>query len=86
MSLQIKGTVKRVLPKFEKGNFKSTPVIIETDGQYPQPIQLEFIGEKSDDADKFKGGETINAHFNLKGNEHEGKVYNKLQVWKWEAI
>jgi hypothetical protein len=64
-------------------NFPKRQIVLITDGQYPQYVALEAV---KDVAENFNAaeGETITAHFNLRGREWNGKFFTNLQLWKYE--
>ena len=79
------GTVKAVgeLQEFS-GGFTKKELIIETekDSRYPQLVRLEFVKDKIELLDEIQPGDEVEAAFNIRGNEHNGKVYNNLQAWQ----
>ena len=92
--MEIKGNLKQVHPIITRGekNFESRKVWLdtETDGKYPQVIEIEVSGEKIGLFDGVAPGCPINCHINLRGRlwtgaDGVGKVFNTLQCWKIEA-
>lgn len=67
-----------------KDNFKKRELILDIPGQYPQVVKFEAVQDKCALLDGLKIGGNVNVHFNLNGREHNGNVYNTLQLWKIE--
>lgn len=64
--------------------FKKTTVVIETPGEYPQPIPVEFVKDKADAvADAVAIGDTVTASINLRGREYNGRYFPSNQGWKF---
>lgn len=83
--MDIEGSVKIVLDTqtFNSG-FQKREFVITTKEQYPQDIKFELIKDRIDIIDAYKPGETIKVHFNIRGNEYNGKYYVNLQAWRIE--
>lgn len=89
----IRGTIKTIMDeqvisdKFKKREF----VITTTYDQYPQDVLLELTQDKTELIDKFAEGESVTAHFNLRGREwtspKDGSVryFNTIQAWRIES-
>ncbi len=88
----IEGIVKRVEEVVNvTDTFKKRNLIITTEEQYPQTIQVEFIQDKVSLLDAILEGEKVNVSYNLRGKEvekvsGEPKVYNSLHGWKIEKV
>lgn len=67
---------------FGSGFTKREFVLREIEGKYQQDIKLEVVKDACDKLDEFNFGDTVTAHFNIRGNEHNGKYYVSLQAWK----
>lgn len=85
MDLQVKGKlkIKSDLQTFDSG-FTKREFVITTAEQYPQDIKLELFKEGTKLIDSSNVGDEINVHFNIRGNEYNGKYYVTLQAWKIE--
>jgi len=81
--IQISGTVETVLPieDFPSG-FRKRVLVINTGGDYPQTIPVEFTKDKVDVLAGLRKGQEVTAHVNLRGNEYNGKYYANIQGWK----
>jgi len=85
--MNIKGTIKTIadIQTFDSGFRKQEFVIETTEDKFPQLIKFEIIKENIEKFDPFliEGG-IVNVHFNIRGNEYNGKIYNSLICWKLE--
>jgi hypothetical protein len=70
---------------FASGFQKREFVIEETEGKYPQQIKFEAMKDGCTRLDAYREGDILTVHFNLRGNEHNGKFYVSLQAWKFEG-
>lgn len=85
MDLQLQGRIKVVMDTqtFDSG-FSKREFIITTAEQYPQDVKFEFFKDKTTVLDAFTPNEEVTVHFNIRGNEYNGKYYVNLQAWKME--
>jgi hypothetical protein len=85
--MNIKGTIKTIadIQTFDSGFRKQEFVIETTEDKFPQLVKFEITKDNIEKFDPFliEGG-IVNVHFNIRGNEFNGKVYNSLQCWKLE--
>ena len=81
--MNIQGKIKLIneVESFDSG-FTKRSFVITTDEQYPQDVQFDLIKDKTSLIDKYKVGQTIDVHFNIRGNEYNGKYYVNLQAWR----
>lgn len=86
MDLQLQGRIKVVMDTqtFDSG-FSKREFVITTAEQYPQDIKFEFFKEKTTVLDAFQPNQEVTVHFNIRGNEYNGRYYVNLQAWKMEA-
>jgi len=84
--MDIKGKVKLIMDTqtFDSG-FTKREFVITTDEQYPQDVKFEVVKDKTALLDNYKEGDGIIVHFNIRGNEYNGKYYVTLQAWRLEA-
>ena len=84
--LKIKGKIISIGDREQKTDkFTVRQFIIQTGGQYPQPVQLQITNDRCDVLDAFKVGQEVTVHFDIRGNEWNGKIINNLNAWKVEA-
>lgn len=66
--------------------FKKREFVIQTEGQYPQEVQLQVTQDKCDLLNNLKIGDIVDASFNLRGRSwtsKEGvkKWFNSIEAW-----
>ncbi|MEW6470437.1 MAG: DUF3127 domain-containing protein [Bacteroidota bacterium] len=91
--MDITGTIK-VIHKEEKVNDNFTKrvfVITDNSSQYPQIIPFELVKDKCSLIDKFKVGDEVKVHFNIRGREWtspkgEIKYFTSLNAWRIENV
>ena len=88
---EIKGKLIRISDtQTVSEKFAKREAVIETDGQYPQQIQIETNQERNELLDKFSVGEMVTAFINIRGRswqnpQGETKYFNTLECWKIES-
>jgi len=87
--MDISGKIKMIDTTKEvgTGGFKKRDVVVTTDEQYPQHILVQFVQDKCDLLDAFKGGDSVKIDLNLKGREWtnpkgETVYFNTIQGWR----
>ena len=95
MSLQITGKLIEKYPVQQVSEkFKKRELVIEisedVNGQtYTNPAKFQCVQNRCDALDRHNVGDTVNVHFNIKGNkwEKDGKVnyITNLDCWRIEA-
>ncbi|MHC4616322.1 MAG: DUF3127 domain-containing protein [Planctomycetota bacterium] len=80
----VKGTVKLVgdVQSFSSGFTKRVLVVTTEDDRYPQDVPIEFVKDQCSMLDAVEVGDTVEAHFDLRGNEYKDKYYASLNGWK----
>ena len=68
-------------------SFKKRELVVTTDEQYPQFIQIEFAQDKCDLLNSYKVGDSVDISINLRGREWinpqgEVKYFNQIQGWR----
>lgn len=86
MSYELEGVIKEIkeTQSFDSG-FQKREFVVETPGEYPQSIKLEFTKDKCSILDNYGVGQSVRVKFNLRGNEYNGKHFVNLQAWQIEA-
>jgi len=83
--MELTGKVKLLFDTQEfASGFKKREFVVTTQEQYPQDVKFEAIKERIDILDSFAVGDEITVHFNIRGNEYQGKYYVNLQAWRIE--
>jgi len=86
--MEVKGTLKKIYPiKKISEKLQKRSIILQTNEQYPQTLEIELINDKCNAIDSFKVGNPIVVGINLRGREWvnpEGvtKYYNSIQGWR----
>lgn len=90
--MELQGTIKRIgeLETFASG-FQKKELVLLTEEQYPQPISIELLSEKTDIADKFKVGDKVKVGINIRGREWtspqgEVKYFNSITGWRIDSL
>jgi len=52
---------------------KKQILVVETDGQYPQKLPIEFIKEKCDLLNNLQTGQQVKVSVNIRGSEYKDK-------------
>jgi len=87
--MEVKGKIKLITDTKTYGanGFRKREMVITTDEQYPQFINIEFVQDKTDLLDKFKVDDEVEVSINIRGREWvspqgETKYFNSLQGWR----
>lgn len=90
--MNLTGTIKKIsdLQTFTSG-FQKKELVLLTEEQYPQPILIEFLSEKTDLLNGCSVGDKINVFINMRGREWtspqgEVKYFNSITGWKIEKL
>lgn len=68
---------------FSSGFTKREFVITtEADSKHPQEVKFEVVKDNCGKLDDISVGQEVTVHFNLRGNEYNGKYYTNLLAWK----
>jgi hypothetical protein len=91
IDLNVEGTVVSVGELFEKGDFKKKDLIVETGGDYPQRLSLEFVKDKEELLDLVSAGQKVKVFCNVRGREWidpkgVAKYFASFSAWKIEVI
>ena len=84
--MEVSGKIKVLMDTqtFASG-FAKREFVITTQEQYPQDVKFECIKDKITMLDSLQPGSDVTVHFNLRGNEYQGKYFVNLQAWRIEA-
>jgi hypothetical protein len=95
MKIKITGTVVRVNPTEVRGNnfhVRAVHVLIDSDTDYPQTIQIELAGDRCAEGDKLINGQVVEFDCDIRGREWKDpktdtmKVFNTIGCWKVKVI
>ncbi len=87
--MEVKGKIKLITETKTYGSngFRKREMVVTTDEQYPQFINIEFIQDKTEMLDNYKVGDEVEVSINLRGREWispqgETKYFNSIQGWR----
>lgn len=90
--MELQGTIKRLgeVQTFPSG-FQKREMVLLTEEQYPQPINIEFLKEKGDLLNQYSEGEQVKVSINIGGREWtspqgEVKYFNSITGWRIEKL
>ena len=90
--MELQGTIRKLgeIETFESG-FQKKELVLLTDEQYPQPISIEFLQDKTMLLDQIKEGDKVKIGINIRGREWtnpEGQVkyFNSITGWRLDKI
>ena len=68
--MELQGTIKKIsdIQTFASG-FQKREMVILTEEQYPQPINVEFLQDKCDLLNAYKEGDKVKVSINIRGRE-----------------
>lgn len=91
--MEVSGKIKLIndTQEFGKSGFKKRETVVVTQEQYPQPLMVEFVQDKTTLLDNFNPGDMVTIQINLKGREWtspqgEIKYFNSIQGWRIEKV
>ena len=91
--MEIEGTIKLIddTKTYGANGFRKRELVITTEEQYPQPLLIEFVQDKTSLLDNFSVGQQVKVSINLKGREWtspqgETKYFNSIQGWRIEQL
>ena len=87
--MEVQGKIKLIgdVQTFGNNGFRKREVVVTTEEQYPQPIMVEFVQDKTDLLNNFNVGQNVKISINLRGREWvnpqgETKYFNSIQGWR----
>ena len=91
MEVQGKIKVKGEVQTFGEKGFTKRDIVLTTDEQYPQHINIELQQDKCDLIEPFNIDDEIKISINLRGREWinpkgEAKYFNSLVGWRIEKV
>jgi hypothetical protein len=90
--MEITAVIKRIEATRTVGelNFKFRDLIVTTEEQYPQTLNIQFVQGKCEELDRFAPGQKVKIDINLRGKEttKDGKVsvFNTIQGWRIQGV
>lgn len=90
--MQLEGKIKVITEVRQvSATFKKRELILQTDEQYPQIIEIIFTQDKTELLSSYKPGEDVKVSINIKGREWvspqgETKYFNSIEGWRIERV
>ena len=91
--MEVQGKIKLITPteSFGSSGFQKRNLVITTEEQYPQNLQLEFVQDKTLLLDNYQVGQDVKVGINLRGREWvnpqgEAKYFNSIVGWRIELL
>ncbi|SFU28411.1 protein of unknown function [Pustulibacterium marinum] len=91
--MEVTGRIKLIgnVQTFGNNGFRKREMVVTTEEQYPQPIMIEFVQDKTDLLNNFQVGQPVKVSINLRGREWvnpqgETKYFNSIQGWRIESM
>jgi hypothetical protein len=89
--MEIEGKIKVLgeTKTYGSNGFQKREVVITTEEQYPQPLMVEFVQDKTSLLDSYSIGDSVKIGINLRGREWqspqgETKYFNSITGWRIE--
>ncbi len=88
--MEITGIVKKIGETEQiTDSFKKRNLVVTTEEQYPQHLQIEFVQDKGALLDHYSEGDKVTVGINLRGREwtspqNEVKYFNSISGWRIE--
>ena len=90
--MELQGTVKKIgeTQTFASG-FQKRELVLLTEEQYPQPIQIDFLSDNIDLLNNVSEGESVKIGINIRGRQWtnpqgEVKYFNSITGWRLEKV
>ncbi|WP_228853660.1 DUF3127 domain-containing protein [Aegicerativicinus sediminis] len=91
--MEVQGRIKKIgeTQTFGSNGFRKREIVIVTEEQYPQPLMVEFVQDKTDLLNNYSEGQTVKVSINLRGREWQSpqgeiKYFNSIQGWRIESL
>ncbi|WP_194851414.1 DUF3127 domain-containing protein [Nonlabens antarcticus] len=91
--MEVQGKIKLIgeTKTFGSNGFQKREMVVTTEEQYPQPIMVEFVQDKTSLLDSFNIGDAVKIGINLRGREWqspqgETKYFNSITGWRIEKM
>ena len=91
--MEVIGKIKLIgeVQTFGANGFQKREVVVTTDDQYPQMINIEFQQDKADLLNNYSVGQDVKVSINLRGREWinpqgEARYFNSIVGWRIENL
>lgn len=80
---ELKGTIKTIGEvQHITDMFKKVELIINTGGEYPKEVCIEYANKNADKLEPFGEGQEVLVTYDPESREHKGRWYTSLRGWK----
>lgn len=89
--MELTGSIEKIGDIQEiSASFRKRELVLRTEEQYPQPIMIEFVQDKTSLPDQFKVGDKVTVGINIRGREWTSpqgqvKYFVSIQGWRIQA-
>ncbi|MYZ60765.1 DUF3127 domain-containing protein [Elizabethkingia anophelis] len=90
--MELTGIIKKKgsVQTFGSG-FQKAELVLQTEEQYPQPILIEFLSDKTDLLNTISEGDKVKVGINIRGREWQSpdgevKYFNSITGWRIEKV
>ena len=89
--MELSGSIEKIGDIQEiSSSFRKREMVLRTEEQYPQPIMIEFVQDKTALPDQFKVGDKVTVSINIRGREWTSpqgqvKYFVSIQGWRIQA-
>ena len=90
--MELQGEIKKIgIEQTFSSGFVKREMVLLTEEQYPQPINIEFVQDKADLLDPYKEGDKVKISINIRGREWTSptgdvKYFNSIVGWRIEKL
>ena len=86
--MQIKGVITKmcepVTGESARGTWKKIGIVLQTEGEYPKDVYIEFWGDKADVVEvKLCEGMIVAVDFTLESREYNDRYYTQVRGYKY---
>jgi hypothetical protein len=84
--MNIKGTIKHILEPYSGVSnagkeWSRRTIVIETEGQFPKLVAIEFWGDKVIKVSNYKVGDFVECSIDIQSRENNGNWYTSVTAW-----
>lgn len=91
--MKIEGKIKSIGSEeaFGKNGFRVRKIVVVTNEQYPQPVEIQFVQDKCAILNNYQVGQDVEININIRSREYtspqgEIKYFINLQGWRINPV
>ena len=85
--MELTGKLISIMPRQtgqgNRGEWVRQDFLIETTDQYPRKIIVSAWGERAQELEAYKPGNSVSIDINLESREYNGRWYTDVRVWRF---